>query len=73
MRNDEYNFLKIRNDYFIQYQGEIFNMHKPSDIRCLVYLLNREKGFSELQCEYNDVNQDNDMVKVIDGKTFIRI
>ena len=73
MRNDEYNFLKIKNQYFIQYQGEIFNLHKPKDIRCRVYLLNREKGFSELQCEYNDVNQDNDMVKVIDGKTFIRI
>ena len=56
MTQEEYNFLKIKNDFFIQYQGEIFSLHKPSDIRSLVYLLNREKGFSELQCEYNDVD-----------------
>lgn len=49
-------FLKIHNDYFIQYgdEGELFSLHKPSDIRSLMYLLNRENGYSELQCEYND-------------------
>lgn len=49
-------FLKIHNDYFIQYgdDGELFSMHKPSDIRSLIYILNRENGYSELQCEYND-------------------
>lgn len=62
MTQDEYNFLKIKNDFFIKYQGEIFSLHKPSDIRSLVYLLNREKGFSELQCEYNNVNIDGDGV-----------
>ena len=60
--NDDYNFLKIKNDFFIQYNGEIFSLHKPSDIRSLVYLLNREKGFSELQCEYNDVDIGGDRV-----------
>jgi len=73
MTQDEYNFLKIKNDFFIQYKGEIFSLHKPSDIRSLVYLLNREKGFSELQCEYNDVGVDSDIVKVIDGKVFIKM
>jgi hypothetical protein len=50
---DKYNFLKIKDDFYIQYEGEIFDLHKPSDIRSLCYLLNREKGFSELECEYN--------------------
>jgi hypothetical protein len=31
-------------------------MHKPSDIRALVYLLNKKQGFTELQCEYNDLD-----------------
>ena len=50
-------FLKIHNDYFIQYgdDGELFSLHKPSDIRSLMYLLNRENGYSELQCQYNDL------------------
>ena len=50
-------FLKIINDYYIKYgdEGELFSMHKPSDIRSLIYLLNRENGYSELQCEYNDL------------------
>lgn len=52
-------FLKIINDYFIQYEdGEFFNLHKPSDIRSLMYILNREHGYSELQCEYNDLEED---------------
>ena len=34
--------LKIINDYYIQYGGdeELFDLHKPSDIRCLIGLLN---------------------------------
>ena len=34
--------LKIINDYYIQYGGdeELFDLHKPSDIRCLIDLLN---------------------------------
>lgn len=49
-------FLKIHNDYFIQYGDdmELFSMHKPADIRSLCYLINREHGYSELQSEYND-------------------
>lgn len=47
-------FLKIVNDYLLEYDKDIFDMHKPSDIRSLVYLFNRINGFSELQCEYND-------------------
>lgn len=51
-------FLKIIDDYFIQYEdGEFFNLHKPSDIRSLMYILNREHGYSELQCEYNDLEK----------------
>jgi len=48
-------FLKIHNDYFIQYgdDRELFNLHKPSDIRCLCHLINRENGYDELECEYN--------------------
>lgn len=29
-------------------------MHKPSDIRVLVYILNRDNGFSDQECEYNE-------------------
>ena len=49
-------FLKIHDDYYIQYgdDKELFNLHKPADIRSLCIILNREHGFSELQCEYND-------------------
>ena len=48
-------FLKIVDDYFIKYGDEetLFNLHKPSDIRSLIYNLNRVNGYSELECEYN--------------------
>ena len=48
-------FLKIIDDYFIKYgdEGELFSMHKPSDIRSLMHILNRERGYDELTCEYN--------------------
>ena len=48
-------FLKIVNDFYIQYgdESQLFDLHKPSDIRSLVYNLNRDNGFDELQCEYN--------------------
>lgn len=50
-------FLKIIDDYYIKYgdDGILFDLHKPSDIRSLIYLINRDNGFSELQCEYNDL------------------
>ena len=49
-------FLKIIDDYFIKYgdEGELFNLHKPSDIRSLCYRINRREGYTELQCDYND-------------------
>lgn len=47
-------FLKIVNDYFVEYDGAIYSMHKPSNIRSLCYVLNRLHGFTELQSEYND-------------------
>ena len=51
-------FLKIIDDYFIQYEdGELFNLHKPSDIRSLMYILNRGNGYGELECEYNDLGK----------------
>ena len=50
----EKQMLKIVDDYLLEYDGDYFDMHKPSDIRSLVYLFNRINGFSELQCEYND-------------------
>ena len=46
-------FLKIFDDFLIVYDGDCYNLHKPSDIRSLVYNLNRDNGFDELQCEYN--------------------
>lgn len=48
-------FLKIVNDFYIQYgdESQLFDLHKPSDIRSLIYVLNRENSFDELQCEYN--------------------
>jgi len=54
----EKEFLKIIDDYYIQLgdDGQLFDLHKPSDIRSLIYILNRKQGFSELQCEYNDIN-----------------
>ena len=51
--NEKPSFLEIINDFSIKYNDEIFNLHKPSDIRNLIYLINREHGYSELQCEYN--------------------
>ena len=52
----EKSFLKIIDDYYIKYgnEGQLFDLHKPADIRSLCIILNREHGFSELQCEYND-------------------
>lgn len=47
-------FFKIVDDYLISYDGDYFDMHKPSDIRSLIYIANRMNGYSELQCEYND-------------------
>ena len=47
-------FIKILDDYMIEYDGSCFSMHKPSDIRSFVYLMNRNNNFDELQCEYND-------------------
>jgi hypothetical protein len=51
-------FIKIIEDYYIKLgdDGQLFSMHKPSDIRALVYLLNKKQGFTELQCEYNDLD-----------------
>ena len=63
-------FLKIIEDFYIKYgdESQLFDLHKPSDIRSLIYNLNRENGFSELECENNS-----DIVKVIDGKVFIKM
>ena len=54
----EKEFIKIIDDYYIQLgdDGQLFDLHKPSDIRALVYLLNKKQGFTELQCEYNDLD-----------------
>ena len=48
-------FLKIVNDFYIQYgdESQLFDLHKSSDIRSLIYVLNRDNGFNELKCEYN--------------------
>lgn len=43
-------FLRVVDDYLLEYDGDFFNMHKPSDIRSLVYVLNHDNGFSEQQC-----------------------
>ena len=61
-KNPEKAFLKIIDDYYIKYgdDGVLFNLHKPSDIRSLVYLVNRANGYSELQCEYNDLTMGGD-------------
>ena len=48
----EKHFFKIVNDYYISYDGDIFDLHKPSDIRSLCYIMNRLQGFTELECEY---------------------
>ena len=44
-RDNEKHFFKIIDDYYIQYDGDIFDLHKPSDIRSLIYILNRKQGF----------------------------
>lgn len=51
--NKDKPFFKIVDDYLIEYDGDYFNLHKPSDIRSLIYLVNRSMGYNELQCEYN--------------------
>ena len=56
IEEDKKPFLKIVNDYYIRYgdEGQLFDLHKPSDIRSLIKILNYDNGFSELQCEYNE-------------------
>ncbi len=49
----EKHFFKIIDDYYIKYDGDYFDLHKPSDIRSLCYIINRLQGFDELECEYN--------------------
>ena len=49
----EKHFFKIIDDYYIKYDGDIFDLHKPSDIRNLCYIINRLQGFDEFECEYN--------------------
>lgn len=51
-------FLKIVDDYLIEYDGDYFDLHKPADIRSLMYIINRSNGFTVLQCEYNDLGRD---------------
>ena len=55
---DKKPFLKIIDDYYIKYgnEGELFDLHKPADIRSLIRLMNRANGYTELQCEYNDLS-----------------
>ena len=50
----EKHFFKIVNDYYISYDGDTFDLHKPSDIRSLCRIMNRLQGFTELECEYNE-------------------
>ena len=50
-------FFKIVDDYTIKYDGDYFNLHKPSDIRSLIYIINRSNGYDELRCEYNGEEQ----------------
>lgn len=61
----EKEFIKIIDDYYIKLgdDGQLFSMHKPSDIRALVYLLNKKQGFTELQCEYNDLDVEKELDK----------
>ena len=61
----EKEFIKIIEDYYIKLgeDGQLFSMHKPSDIRALVYLLNKKQGFTELQCEYNDLDIEKELSK----------
>ncbi len=43
--------FEIVDDYMIRYDGDYFDMHKPSNIRSLVYIMNRLQGFDELESE----------------------
>ena len=54
----EKEFFKIIDDYYIKIGDDntLLNLHKPSDIRALIRIINQKQGFSELQCEYNDLN-----------------
>lgn len=56
----EKSFFKIVDDYLIEYDGDYFDLHKPSHIRSLIHIINRANGYSELQCEYNDLTIDGD-------------
>ena len=64
--------LKIINDYYIQYGGdeELFDLHKPSDIRCLIGLLNcalcrQEKTIEALEKENSGLRQQRDYYEKI--------
>lgn len=59
---DKYNFLEIKEYYYIAYKGEVFNMQKASDIRSLCYLLNMEKGYTERECENNEVEDEKSLI-----------
>ena len=45
--------ITIVEDYLMECDGDYFDLHKPSDIRSLCYIINRLQGFDELECEYN--------------------
>lgn len=49
-------FLKIIDDYYIKVGDDcqLIDLHKPSDIRSLIYIINREMGFTETECENNE-------------------
>ena len=57
----EKHFLKIIDTYLLSYDGDYYDLHKPSNIRSLVYLFNRCNGYTELQCEYNDETIEEDI------------
>lgn len=52
----EKEFFKIIDDYYIKIGDDsiLLNLHKPSDIRALIYIINQKQSFTELQCEYNN-------------------
>ena len=53
-------FLEVQNDYYVKYGDDYFDLHKSKDIRCLMFLLNKEHGYTELECEYNKEGIDYD-------------
>lgn len=56
--SEEKGRLKIINDYFIQYdeECELFSLHKPSDIRCLIEILNNELNRQNVEIiKYGDI------------------